>query len=222
MAIINPSLVQNRSNATRRPKKPIAPAQMPSMQRPVQAPAPAQRPMQAPQMFVSTRRQTFTPARQSKPFQYAAPGSPLWGTDYGAQPEGYTEADYRNPYYTLPKSFTNANTFNPGGYSGIDEDNPFMQKQLADAVKKGTYTYQSYQPYAQKPQYQDYQPYAQKPQYQDYQQDRPQPDIYANNKKGGRVKVAQDTKKKYASGGKINLNECGVSTAPKGKKNSNW
>jgi hypothetical protein len=164
---------------------------------------------QCKRLFVSTRRQTFTP-RQSKPFQYAAPGSPLWGTDYGAQPEGYTEADYRNPYYTLPKSFTNANTFNPGGYSGIDEDNPFMQKQLADAVKKGLYTYQSYQPYAQKQQYQD------------YQQDRPQPDIYANNKKGGRVKVAQDTKKKYASGGKINLNECGVSTAPKGKKNSNW
>ena len=41
-------------------------------------------------------------------------------------------------------------------------------------------------------------------------------------KKGGLVKVAQDTKKKYTSGGKINLNECGVSTAPKGKKNSNW
>ena len=41
-------------------------------------------------------------------------------------------------------------------------------------------------------------------------------------KKGGQVKVAQDTKKKYTSGGKINLNECGVSTAPKGKKNSNW
>ena len=41
-------------------------------------------------------------------------------------------------------------------------------------------------------------------------------------KKGGRVKVAQDTKKKYTSGGKINLNECGVSTAPKSKKNSNW
>jgi len=211
MAIINPSLVQNRSNATRRPKKPIAPAQMPSMQRPVQAPAPAQRPMQAP----PARRQTFTPARQFKPFQYAAPGSPLWGTDYGAQPEGYTEADYRNPYYTLPKSFTDAHTFNPGGYSGIDEDNPFMQKQLADAVKKGTYTYQSYQPYVQKPQYQDYQPYVQKPQYQDYQQDRPQPDIYANNKKGGSVK-------KYSSGGKINLKDCSVSTAPKGKRNPNW
>jgi hypothetical protein len=41
-------------------------------------------------------------------------------------------------------------------------------------------------------------------------------------KKGGQVKVAQDTKKKYTSGGKINLNECSVSTAQKGKTNSNW
>ena len=44
----------------------------------------------------------------------------------------------------------------------------------------------------------------------------------ARYKKGGQVKVAQDTKKKYTSGGKINLNECSVSTAQKGKKNSNW
>jgi hypothetical protein len=49
-----------------------------------------------------------------------------------------------------------------------------------------------------------------------------QTDFLAGYKKGGRVKVAQDAKKKYTSGGKINLNECGVSTAPKGKKNSNW
>jgi hypothetical protein len=41
-------------------------------------------------------------------------------------------------------------------------------------------------------------------------------------KKGGQVKVAQDTKKKYTSGGKINLNECRVSSAQKNKKNSNW
>jgi hypothetical protein len=41
-------------------------------------------------------------------------------------------------------------------------------------------------------------------------------------KKGGQVKSAQDTKKKYTSGGKINLNECSVSTAQKGKTNSNW
>jgi hypothetical protein len=41
-------------------------------------------------------------------------------------------------------------------------------------------------------------------------------------KKGGQVKAAQDTKKKYTSGGKINLNECRVSTAGKNKKNSNW
>jgi len=34
-------------------------------------------------------------------------------------------------------------------------------------------------------------------------------------KKGGSVK-------KYSSGGKINLKDCSVSTAPKGKKNSNW
>jgi len=41
-------------------------------------------------------------------------------------------------------------------------------------------------------------------------------------KKGGQVKAAQDTKKKYTSGGKINLNECRVSTTPKGKTNPNW
>ena len=35
-------------------------------------------------------------------------------------------------------------------------------------------------------------------------------------KKGGGVK------KKYTSGGKINLKACGVSTASAGKKNSNW
>ena len=44
----------------------------------------------------------------------------------------------------------------------------------------------------------------------------------ARYKKGGQVKVAQDTKKKYTSGGKINLNECRISTAQKNKKNSNW
>jgi hypothetical protein len=47
-------------------------------------------------------------------------------------------------------------------------------------------------------------------------------DFLAGYKKGGRVKAAQDTKKKYTSGGKINLNECGVSTASKNKKNPNW
>jgi len=73
-------------------------------------------------------KQTYT-APQYKPFQYAAPGSPSWQTDYGAQPEGYTQADYRNPYYTLPTSFTNAHPYNPGGYSGIDENNPFMHKK---------------------------------------------------------------------------------------------
>lgn len=123
-------------------------------------------------------RPTFTPAPQYKPFQYAPPGANSWQTDYGAQPEGYTEADYRNPYYTLPKSFTDAHPFNPGGYSYLDESNPFMQKQLADMVKAGTYTYQNYQPYAQQQQ-----------QYQDVQQDRFQPDIYANNKKGGLIKA---------------------------------
>jgi hypothetical protein len=41
-------------------------------------------------------------------------------------------------------------------------------------------------------------------------------------KKGGQVKAAQDTKKKYTSGGKINLNECRVSTAKKNKTNLNW
>jgi hypothetical protein len=34
-------------------------------------------------------------------------------------------------------------------------------------------------------------------------------------KKGGSIK-------KHSSGGKINLNECRVSTTPKGKTNSNW
>ena len=92
-------------------------------------------------------KQTYT-APQYKPFQYAAPGSPSWQTDYGAQPEDYTEANYRNPYYTLPTSFTNAHPYNPGGYSE-----------------------QQYQ------------------QYQDVQQDRFQPDIYANNKKGGLIKA---------------------------------
>ena len=45
---------------------------------------------------------------------------------------------------------------------------------------------------------------------------------YDDFKKGGQVKAAQDTKKKYTSGGKINLNECRVSTTPKGKTNPNW
>jgi len=89
-------------------------------------------------------KQTYT-APQYKPFQYAAPGSPSWQTDYGAQPEDYTEANYRNPYYTLPTSFTNAHPYNPGGYG--------------------------------------------QQQYQDVQQDRFQPDIYANNKKGGLIKA---------------------------------
>jgi hypothetical protein len=300
MAIIKSSLVQNRLDATKNRQKPIAAStQMRLMQQRMQAaPAPAQRPMQAP----PAPRQTFTPAPQYKPFQYAAPGSPSWQTDYGAQPEGYTEADYRNPYYTLPKSFTDAHPYNPGEYSYLDEDNPFMQKQLADAVKKGTYTYQDYQPRAQQqptpqPQPQSILRPTPQPQTQPQLQSQPQPQPqlqanyggaqnsgfdnygfdrnlvdYLNNqkklstfdagisyrydpatqtfiggtrggpikktlqqmqtesqktplmhfKKGGQVKAAQDTKKKYTSGGQINLNECGVSTAPKGKKNSNW
>jgi len=136
-------------------------------------------------------KQTYT-APQFKPFQYAAPGSPSWQTDYGAQPEGYTQADYRNPYYTLPASFTNAHPYNPGGYSYLDEDNPFMQKQLAGMVNAGTYTYQNYQPPTQQPQ----------PQYQDVQQDRFQPDIYANNKKGGLIK-AKTTKLTFKPTSKV-------------------
>jgi len=41
----------------------------------------------------------------------------------------------------------------------------------------------------------------------------PNPTMY---KKGGEVK------KSYTTGGKINLNACGVSTTSKGKKNSDW
>jgi hypothetical protein len=297
---------------------------------------PMQRPMQAP----PAPRQKFIP-RQYKPYQYAPPGANSWQTDYGAQPEDYTEADYRNPYYTLPKSFTDEHPFILGGYSYLDESNPFMQQQLADAVKAGTYTYyQDYRPRApQKPTPQPQpqsilrptpqtqpqpqpqpqtqpqlqsqpqtqpqlqsQPQTQpqlqsQPQTRPQTQPQPQPQLqpqanyggaqnsgfdnygfdrnlvdYLNNqkklstfdagisyrydpatqtftggtmggpikktlqemqaesqktplmhfKKGGQVKAAQDTKKKYTSGGKINLNECGVSTAPKGKKNSNW
>ena len=37
-----------------------------------------------------------------------------------------------------------------------------------------------------------------------------------------RQRPSQSDDKGYAKGGKINLKDCGVSTAPKGKRNRDW
>jgi hypothetical protein len=219
MAIINPSLVQSRLNAMRRPQKPIvAPAQMPSMQRPVQAtPAPVQKPMQAAPAPMPASSQMPVPAKpivapvqaplMQQPVQATPPSLPASPArpvqpqpqpqaNYGgAQDSGFNNYGFDRNLVDYLNKQKKLSTFDAGiSYSYDPATQTFNGGTMSGPIKK---TLQQMQTESQKT-----------------------PLIHF--KKGGRVKVAQDTKKKYTSGGKINLNECGVSTAPKGKKNSNW
>lgn len=208
MAIINPSLVQNRSNATRRPQKPIvAPVQAPLMQKPMQVapapmPAPSQMPVPAKPIVASTQMPLMQqPVQATPPSLPASPARPVQPqpqpqANYGgAQDSGFNNYGFDRNLVDYLNKQKKMSTFDAGiSYSYDPATQTFTGGTMAGPVKK---TLQQMQTESQKTPLMHF-------------------------KKGGQVKVAQDTKKKYTSGGKINLNECGVSTAPKGKKNSNW
>jgi len=208
MGIINSFLMQNRLNAMRGTQKPIvAPVQAPLMQKPMQVaparmPAPSQMPVPAKPIVASTQMPLMQqPVRATPPSLPASPARPVQPqpqpqANYGgAQDSGFNNYGFDRNLVDYLNKQEKLSEFDAGiSYRYDPATQTFTGGTMVGPIKK---TLQQMQKESQKTPLMHF-------------------------KKGGQVKVAQDTKKKYTSGGKINLNECVVSTAPKGKKNSNW
>jgi len=168
-------------------------------QQPVQAaPAPAQKPMQAVPAPMPAPSQTPVAPAQMPSMQQPVQATPPSLPASPAQDSGFNNYGFDRNLVDYLNKQKKLSTFDAGiSYRYDPATQTFTGGTMGGPVKK---TLQEMQAESQKT------PFA-------------SPKTY---KKGGQVKAAQDTKKKYTSGGKINLNECRVSTAQKGKKNSNW
>jgi len=168
-------------------------------QQPVQAaPAPVQKPMQVAPAPMPSMQQ---PVREIPPSLPASPARPVqpqlqFQANYGgAQDSGFNNYGFDRPLVDYLNKQKKLSTFDAGiSYNYDPATQTFTGGTMGGPVKK---TLQEMQAESQKTPLMHF-------------------------KKGGQVKAAQNTKKKYTSGKKINLNECGVSTASKNKKNSNW